>query len=56
MLRLLIGIVLVLVLAQVLGGAVALETTVYIIKQILEGALAFLLQTVDFLVELLEGV
>ncbi len=56
MLRLLIVIALVLVLAQVLGGPVALENTVYIIKQILEGTLAFLLQIVYLIVQLLEGV
>ena len=56
MLRLLIVIVLVLVLAQVLGGPAALENAVYIIKQILEGTLAYLLQIVDLIVQLLEGV
>ncbi len=56
MLRLLIVIVLVLVLAQALGGPAALENTVYIIKQILEGTLAYLLQIVDLIVQLLEGV
>ena len=56
MLRLLIAIALVLVLAQALGGPAALENTVYIIKQILEGTLAFLLQIVDLIVQLLEGV
>jgi hypothetical protein len=55
-LRLLIVIALVLVLAQALGGQVALDNAVYIIKQILEGTLAFLLQIVDLLVELLQGV
>ncbi len=54
MLRILILIALVLVLAQVLGGPVALENTVFILKQILESALAFLLQIVDFLVELIQ--
>ena len=56
MLRLLIAITLVLVLAQVLGGPEALENTVYIIKQILEGTLTFLLQIVYLIVQLLEGV
>ena len=56
MLRLLIIIALVLVLAQVLGGPVALETTVNIIKQIFEGTLAFLLRIVDLIVGLLEDV
>ncbi len=56
MLRLLIVIALVLVLAQVLGGPVALETTVNIIKQILEGMLTFLLPIVDIIVGLLEDV
>ena len=53
MLRLLITIALLLVLAQVLGGPVALESTVYIIKQIIEGTLAFLLQIVYLIVQLL---
>ncbi len=56
MLRLLIVIALVLVLAQILGGSVAVENAVYIIKQILEGTLAFLLQIVDLLAELLEAI
>ncbi len=56
MLRLLIVIVLVLVLAQALGGPATLENTVYIIKQILEGTLAYLLQIVDLLAGLLESV
>ena len=56
MLRLLIIIALVLVLAQVLGEPVALETTVNIIIQILEDTLAFLLQIVDLVVGLLEDV
>ena len=56
MLRLLIVIALVLVLAQLLGGPVALDTTVNIIKQIFEGTLAFLLQIVDLIVGLLEDV
>ncbi len=56
MLRILIGIALVLVLAQALGGPVAVENTVYIIKQILEGTLAFLLQIVDLIAQSLEGV
>ncbi len=56
MLRLLIVIVLVLVLAQALGGPAALENTVNIIKQILEGTLTFLLQAVYLIVQLLEGV
>ena len=51
-----IDIALVLALAQVLGGPVALETTVNIVKQILEGTLAFLLQIVYLIVQLLEGV
>ena len=55
MLRLLIVIALVLVLAQILGGSVAVENAVYIIKEILEGTLAFLLQIVDLLAELLES-
>jgi cell shape-determining protein MreC len=55
-LRLLIAIALVLVLAQMLGGSVALENAVYIIKQILEATLAFLLQIVDLVAEFLEGV
>jgi type IV secretory pathway VirB2 component (pilin) len=55
-LRLLIVIALVLVLAQVLGGPGALENTVNLIKQILEGTLAFLLQIVYLIVQLLEGV
>lgn len=55
-LRLLIAIALVLVLAQVLGGPVALENTVNLIKQTLEGTLAFLLQIVYLIVQLLEGV
>jgi hypothetical protein len=55
-LRLLIVLVLVLVLAQALGGPVALENTVNLIKQILEGTLAYLLQIVDLIVQLLEGV
>ncbi len=56
MLRLLIFIALELVLAQVLGGPVALETTVNIIIQILEGTLVFLLRLVDLIVGLLEDV
>ncbi len=56
MLRLLIAIALVLVLAQMLGGSVALENAVYIIKQILEATLAFLLQIVDLVAEFLEDV
>ena len=56
MLRLLIVIALVLVLAQTLGGSVAVENAVYIIKQILEDTLAFLLQIVDLLGELLEAI
>ncbi len=56
MLRLLIVIALVLVLTQVLGGPIALENTVNLIKQILEGTLAFLLQIVYLIVQLLEGV
>ncbi len=56
MLRLLIVIALVLVLAQVLGGPVALETAVNIIEQILEGTLAFLLWIVDLIVRLIEDV
>ncbi len=56
MFRLLIVIALVLVLAQVLGGPVALETAVNLIKQILEGTLAYLLQIVYLIVQLLEGV
>ena len=55
MLRLLIAIALVLVLAQMLGGSVALENAVYIIKQILEATLVFLLQIVDLVAEFLEG-
>jgi hypothetical protein len=55
-LRLLIFIALVLVLAQVLGGPVALETTVNIIIQILESTLAFLLRIIDLIVGLLEDV
>jgi len=55
-LRLLIIIALVLVLAQVLGGPVALETTINIIIQILEGTLAFLLRIVDLVLGLLEDV
>jgi type IV secretory pathway VirB2 component (pilin) len=55
-LRLLIAIALVLVLAQVLGGPAALESTVNLIKQILEGTLAFLLQIVYLIVQILEGV
>ena len=54
-LRLLIAIALVLVLAQVLGGPVALENTVNLIKQTLEGTLAFLIQIVYLIVQLLEG-
>ena len=56
MLRLLIVLALVLVLAQALGGPAALENTVYIIKQMLEGTLAYLLQIVDLIAELLESV